>query len=321
MREAPADLAVPELLAALRAGWAVRSGTAEFLPVGAGSFHWAVADRFVKVDDLGFDGPDAAFDRLRRSLETALALRLDFVLAPIPAAGGEVVRRLTDRYAVSVFPLLHGVSGEFAPHPPADRPAVVDMLAALHRTAVPVAPHADLLLPGRDRLEAVLRETGRPWDNGPYAEPARRVLAEHASKVEDWLAHFDRLAAIVGADRTGWVVTHGEPHPGNFLRTATGTLLIDWDTVRVAPPERDLWMLTAGFADMLGVEAAGDDEAVLGRYRELTGHTISADALALYRRWWELADVAVYAGELRRPHRESADLAASLTYLTGYLQS
>jgi spectinomycin phosphotransferase len=39
------------------------------------------------------------------------------------------------------------------------------------------------------------------------------------------------------------VVTHGEPHPGNILRAAGGLYLIDWDTVGLALPERDLWMV------------------------------------------------------------------------------
>ncbi|MEU4428764.1 phosphotransferase [Actinoplanes sp. NPDC024001] len=318
MREAPADLALGDVLAALREGWGVRTGAATFLPVGAGSYHWSVAGHFVKVDAL--EG-DAAFDRLRRSLETAAALRLDFVLAPIRGAGGQVVRRLDDRYAVSVYPLLNGESGVFGPHPAADRLRVVSMLAELHGVVAPHAPRTDLRLPGREGLEAALRDADREWTAGPYAEAARRVLVSNVGTIESWLAEFDRLAAVVGADPTAWVVTHGEPHPGNFLRTGAGTLLIDWDTVRVAPPERDLWMLTSGFADMLNEKPRGDDDAVLGRYRELTGRQVSAEGLAFYRRWWVLADVAVFADELRQPHRENADLAASLTYLTGYLRS
>ncbi|WP_328469370.1 aminoglycoside phosphotransferase family protein [Actinoplanes sp. NBC_00393] len=354
MLEPPAELAESDLLSALRAGWGVEAGTLEFLPLGAGSYQWAVADRdgrghFVKVNELR---GEAAFESLRRSLATALALRhdagLDFVLAPVPARGGEVVRRLDHRYAVAVFPLLDGVSGEFGPHRPADRAAVVDMLADLHRAGsaviqdqradsaaagdegagsaispparLPTVPRADLRLPGRSRLEAVLRDTARPWNAGPYAEATRRVLAVNVSKIEEWLTEFDRLAAIVGADRAGWVVTHGEPHPGNLLRTETGTFLIDWDTVQVAPPERDLWMLTAGFADLLGEQPAGDDRAVLDRYRKSTGRAVSAAGLELYRRWWPLADIAIYADELHRPHTENADLAASLRYLTGYLR-
>ncbi|WP_432843998.1 phosphotransferase family protein [Dactylosporangium sp. CA-092794] len=44
----------------------------------------------------------------------------------------------------------------------------------------------------------------------------------------------------VPADPPGLVLTHGEPHPGNTMRTGGGWLLIDWDTALLAAPERDL---------------------------------------------------------------------------------
>ncbi|MFG2077560.1 phosphotransferase family protein [Nonomuraea maritima] len=70
------------------------------------------------------------------------------------------------------------------------------------------------------------------------------------------MREFDRPAARAGAP----VLTHGEPHPGNVLRAGSRTLLVDWDTVGTAPPERDLWHV---------VRDAGD----LARYAAATGRT------------------------------------------------
>ncbi|MEU4695108.1 phosphotransferase [Actinoplanes sp. NPDC023714] len=176
-----------------------------------------------------------------------------------------------------------------------------------------VAPRIDLDVPERDRLEAALNELDRPWDAGPYAEETRRLLAARESDVRRWLADNDRLAAEQPAD---WVVTHGEPHPGNFLRTGSGLFLIDWNTVAVAPAERDLWMLTRRFAELAGTAPDGDDDLVLRRYEQLTGRSISDTALDLYPIRWTLYDIAVYVDELRR----GEDLPESLTYLRGYLR-
>ncbi|MFD1930781.1 MULTISPECIES: phosphotransferase [Nonomuraea] len=335
MRDRPAGLAEVELFAALAEGWGIEVRSAEYLPVGAGSYHWSVADQrgtawFVKIDDLGVEdsGREEEFDRLGRSYGAALALRedagLDFVLAPVPTATGTVVRRLGSRYALSVFPMVAGVAGEFGAHRPEDQVEVVDLLAALHE-ATPVvagtAPRADLVLPGRDRLDAALRDLDREWTGGPYGERARKLLSVHAGHVERWLADFDRRVDRVREAPADWVVTHGEPHPGNLMRTPAGLRLIDWDTVRIAPPERDLWMLTGGLADMLGESPASGVEEVLDRYARATGRTVSPDGLALYPLWWKLADIAVYVDELRRPHGTGADITASLTYLTGNLES
>ncbi len=43
-------------------------------------------------------------------------------------------------------------------------------------------------------------------------------------------------------------VTRGEPHGGNIMRVGRELLFIAWDTVALAPPERDLWMLDNGAA-------------------------------------------------------------------------
>jgi len=308
VQDRPAGLSDADVAAALVSGWGIEARELDHRAVGAGSHHWAVVDRlrrswWVTVDGLGFDD---SFDRLEQALDTALILRgagLEFVVSATPAATGALLWRLSPAYAMAIFPMLAGHSGEFGPHRPEDRPAMIDMLAALHRATpavLDVSPRTDLRLPGRVRLHVALRDLDRPWTAGPYAEPARKALAAHADTVEGWLDEFDRLVAEVRAGGTEWVVTHGEPHPGNVMWTPDGMRLIDWDTVQIAPPERDLWMLA-------------DDES-LTRY----GKPVSPAGLALYRLWWTLADVAAYVDDLRRPHGSGGDAAAALAELNGH---
>ena len=309
MREPPGDLDPDTLRRGLADGWGVAARTMEYRAVGAGGHHWAVRERaaawFVSVQPVD----DPSFEQLGRAFGVAQVLRhdagLEFVLAPVPAGNGAPLVRLTDGYALAVYPLVEGSSGAFGPHPAADRDAVLGLLDRLHRATPAVAgiaPRAELRLPGRRGLVAALAELDRPWRAGPLSEPARRLVAARAGLVERWLTDFDRLSAGVATDPADWVITHGEPHPGNFLRPRTGgtapLLLIDWDTVALAPPERDLWMLSGA---MLGADG-GD-----------------ADGMAWYRLRWVLTDVAAYVAELRRPHENGADIAASLEYLAGYL--
>jgi spectinomycin phosphotransferase/16S rRNA (guanine(1405)-N(7))-methyltransferase len=137
-------------------------------------------------------------------------------------------------------------------------------------------------------LEAMLG--GAAAGSGPYAERVAGLFAAHAGPVRRLLSRHDALAS--GADPARAVLTHGEPHAGNTLRTADGWRLIDWDTARVAPPERDLWLL-------------GDE--VLDAYREATGVPARPDLLERYRLRWDIADLAVEAARFRRPHTGSAD--------------
>ncbi|MFB9238185.1 phosphotransferase family protein [Plantactinospora siamensis] len=321
MEERPVGVHDSDLLAALDAGWGIGSGAATYLPVGFGSFHWSVRDDggaewFVTVDDLGADeaAREAAFAALGRALATALALRrnadLAFVVAPEPARAGAAVRRLDSRYAVSVYRMVEGDPGHWGPHRVEEIPELVGMLAELHR-ATPVAGRlagrTELALPGRATLHAALGTLDREWTGGPYAEPTRRLLAGRADHVERLLGEFDRLVDRVAGGGADWVVTHGEPHPGNLIRTPAGLRLVDWETTLIAPPERDLWML------------ARDAEDALDRYAAATGRRADPAAIALYGLWWDLADIVSFVEELRRPHEDGADIAAAWRHLNGYL--
>src|SRR5262245_52533254 len=104
------------------------------MPVGFGSHHWRAlapdgSPRFVTVDDLqaGFQaGPDtdAAFAALERAFRTAAWLRddaeLEFVVAPIRDDDGAVIRRVSDRYAVTVSPFVVGETRAWGPYESAD---------------------------------------------------------------------------------------------------------------------------------------------------------------------------------------------------------
>jgi hypothetical protein len=81
------------------------------------------------------------------------------------------------------------------------------------------------------------------------------------------------------------VVTHGEPHPGNFVRTREGLRLVDWETARLAPVGRDLWLV--------------DDRPAYG----------------FFKLRWRLADIASFAAELSAPHADTEDTSAIFGYL------
>lgn len=321
MRDRPEGVDDAELVSALADGWRLGIRSVAYLPVGAGSYHWSVVDDqgqawFVTVNDLGVqeETRESAFAGLGRAFNTAFALSrdagLEFVVAPVPARDAATVWRLNSRYAVSVFPTIDGEAGHFGPHRSQDRGDVLEMLIRLHHATPVVAAdttRAELALPGRDRLQDALHNLDRTWSGGPFSEPTRRLLSARRDRVEQMLSEFDRLVEQVRATNSPWVVTHGEPHPGNLIRSADGLRLIDWDTVRIAPPERDLWLV------------AGDSEDLLAEYTRATGRQISSAALACYRLRWDLDDIAIYVDELRRPHRATEDITASWTYLNRYL--
>jgi len=313
MRSLPEDVETSAVIDALGDRWGFDVEAADYAALGAGSYHWEVTDRtglrrFVTVDDLDQkpwlgDTRDAAFDGLRRAFDTSVALRdggLHFVVAPIPTRRGESLRRLDSRYAIALFPFVEGEAGQFGYYEDDDdgRRAVVAMLAELHQATAAVGSAVGttgLDLPGRHHLEAALLELDEAWTGGPLSEPARDAVRDSVSELVELLTLADRLSADAEKRGGGWVVTHGEPHAANVMRTGEGRVLVDWDTVALAPPERDLWMLVVG----------GTDAADL--YVRATGTQLNEAALDYFRLTWELKDLAEYLNVLRSPHQENDD--------------
>jgi len=90
------------------------------------------------------------------------------------------------------------------------------------------------------------------------------------------------------------VITHGEPKANNILITSNGPVMIDWDTVRLGPPTRDLWMI-------------GGHQ----RYTTLTGRVLRSEQLDFYRLRWDLADLCSSGSWFCRPHEATADTELS----------
>lgn len=301
-----------ELQDAVTAGWDVKAAAFEYVPEGGGSHHWKVLDergvaQFVTVDDLddkAWFGDDRSrvFEEFTRALRTSARLRdvagLDFVVAPIPATDGDVLHRVTDRYTVSMYEYLSGDSYQFGPYRDERlRARALAMVGTLHSASAVVeaiAPRHVLGYTGELELAQFLDDPGAPWDGGPFAELAHRSLAERAAGLAGLVGAFDALAERSSGSRAGTVVTHGEPHPANLMTVGNEVLLIDWDTVALGPPERDLWLIV-------------NDRDDLDEYERVTGRPVDPAVLLLYRLRWFLDDVGSAMRMFRSPHADTAD--------------
>jgi spectinomycin phosphotransferase len=290
------------LLRPAAARFGVDAAVVRYAAVGFGDHHWTADDGsggrwFLTVSDL-IDKPHcgaeplAALHGLRAAMDTAaeLAERLPFVVAPLRTPAGETVVALDGRWALAAFPFLVAEPG------PVDPAAVLDLLADLHRTAVPgAAPTIPVQPAGRADLDVALNDSARPWAGGPYAESARAVLRERAAALRAALAAFD-------ADVPPWdtVLTHGEPHPDNLLRTAAALRLLDWDTVGRAPAERDLW-------HVLEPVPLAERGPLLDRYARRAGRRPDPRGIAWWARRWDVDEVGLYLAWFRAPHTRSPD--------------
>jgi spectinomycin phosphotransferase len=291
--------------------WRFSLSHLERLSVGfPGSHHFRVVTEntcwFVTVYDLSRDrrlaeDADTTFDALERAFGVAREAHengLEFILAPEPNSIGEIISRMSVDHAVVVFPFIDGSSNPGGAHAsPAERREVLQFLGRLHEAPLSsTARHDSLAIPHRDCLEDALDSLDRPWSAGPYSEPTRRLLADNQHDLRKLLTRYDTLANYAPTNPARWVTTHGEPHGANVHRATDGRLfLVDWDTALIAPPERDLWMVMRA-----------DDPEDLAAYGQHRGrYEIEPHLLALYRLWWDLAEIAEYVDRFRRPHNQS----------------
>jgi spectinomycin phosphotransferase len=315
MRTRPDDIDDRQLDEALRESWGVQVAGLEYVAIGGGTHHWRAGEYWLSLDDLD-DKPFLGASRslvlanLRRALEIAATLHregLEFVFAPLPTHGGDVLVPITHRYVLSLYPFLRGTTYPWGePLPSTEREQLLDTLVRLHGSTPHAARLAHTVAVGfarRANLEAALHAVHTPWCTGPFGESARALFLQRAEDAAWMLGAYDQLATDVAERGAPLVLSHGEPHPSNVMAIGGRLKLLDWDTVGLAPPERDLWWL------------ATDTDTYMKRYTAQTGRAVDAQALKLYRLRWQLDDLIWCISALRAPHSDTVDTRLALKNL------
>ena len=319
----PTDLSDGDLEEVIGLAWGVAVASLEYRPVGFGSHHWVATDnqslrRFVTVDELSSesrigDEVSALGLHLRRALEAATDLRAfgcSFVVAPIPTRAGDPFVQFSS-YSVALYPFIEGRSFSFEESfSEADRDQVLAAVLALHR--VPIAairpPESEeFVVPWLDQLDRSMHYGSEGGSNGPHAAVASRLLIDNEAEIRRLIVRYRALVAQYLSNPAPLVLTHGEIHPGNVMETSTGWEIVDWDTVLLAPPERDLWQLAQGGG------------SVLRAYGDATGTAPTEWLLDLYGIRWDLAEVASFAAEFQAPHEDTEDSRKALEILRSVL--
>jgi spectinomycin phosphotransferase len=282
VRERPPEVGDADVLAEVRRTWDADVDRVEHLPVGFGAHHWAAyaGDRarlFVTFDRLE---PKRTAARLEAAYAGAAALSqagLEFVLAgcatpdgsfTVPVAGG----------ALSCTPWR-----ERTPDAPPDLPWTTAALGRLHATDPPPGLPPWRPVVGPDFAATIATLTHEEWGPGPFAAEARAGVSAHLTDLDRWTRRYHHLAEV--ARGRAWVATHGEPDSGNQLLTPEGRLLVDWESLKLAPAELDLRILV--------------DEGA---------QTVADPAmLELFDLEWRLGEVNEYAAWFAAPHTGTLD--------------
>lgn len=292
MRTAPASPTAAQVLEAVRRTWLPEAEQAIHLPLGFGAHHWRIdgPEGPTLFTTLDRPSPTRSAESFTAAYLGARELRaggLPGVLAPCAGAEGRVTIRLVGGL-LSVTPWREGrTPAEAEAEGTGHARRVSALLDGLHAARAPevLRPWAARVGPG---LPARLEErTGSAWATGPMGETVRALLRAAAPRIREIEQRYRKLVALESTRAHRRVPTHGEPHHANKLLTVGDELLlVDWETLALAPRERDLAALPPQLRDARGADPAMSE---------------------LFRIEWTFSEVEEYMRWFSAPHTGSED--------------
>lgn len=287
-----------ELLEHLRTAYSLPLQSITFFPEGEDSYG------YIAVSEAGekyFAKASASLSSI--SLQAASLLRhrcnISGVVAPLETSDGTLSVPWHD-FRVSLFPFIEGnsrwdlwkVEKDFTD---AELNQTAGLLATIHLCSDAVGtndlPVAKYDLPLRNELYRVLEASAKkvPSQNA-YQKQLLEALAAHQSSILDTMDRYDELGRSAVAAQTSFVITHGDPTPGNLILDTENRLhLIDWDGVSLGPAERDLVAFTGERFDVVL-------EGYLGSRRNEV--TLYVDIFGFYIYEWTLNEIRDYSTKI-----------------------
>jgi spectinomycin phosphotransferase len=168
----------------------------------------------------------------------------------------------------------------------------------------------------RDSLKRSLAQLEQVRLVDPLAIKLATFLQVKRNEVDYLLARSEALAQVLQAQPQTFIICHADIHAGNILIDTEGVFyLVDWDTLILAPKERDLMYVGGGL--MAGKRTPQQEEALF--YAGYGQTEIDPIALAYYRYARIIEDIAIYCEQILQT-TAGEDRVQALHYLRSNFQ-
>ncbi len=317
MLEKP-DLPDEQLIACLQHDYGLRIIKVDFLPLGNDrntAVYRVVADDarpyFLKLRSGAFDETSVAIPRLLSDQGMAQ------IIAPLLTSTGQLWTRL-GTFAVMLAPFVAGRNG-FEVHV-SDRQRI-EIGAALKRIHTTALPESLIRRIPREEYAPYWRDMVRDFqaraEDTIFAEPVAAqltvLLREKRAVIDDLILRAEQLGNLLQTRALEYVVCHADLHAWNLLIDANARLyIVDWDTLILAPKERDLMFIGAGIDN---VWRSAREQALF--YQGYGPTEVDLSALAYYRYERIVEDIATYSQQLLLTDQGGKDRDEGLRQLTG----
>jgi len=294
MLEKP-DLPDEKISACLLAEFGLRVTRLEFLPLGAdrnSAVYQAVTEDsarwFVKLRQ-------GVFDEVSVELPKFLSGQgLRQVIAPVTGNSGQLWASL-EAFKVILYPFVEGRDGYQREMTEGNWHEFGSAMRMLHSITLPPALGSQLQretysAEWREKLRAFLRQKNNRATADPIAAKLATFLNARQAGISALIARTDQLAHALSDQPLEFVACHADIHPGNLLLGDDQAFhIVDWDTVMLAPKERDLMFIGGG----MGFHCQTAQEELDLFYRGYGPTQIHPGALAYYRHARVIEDMAV----------------------------
>ncbi|SOD27460.1 spectinomycin phosphotransferase [Variovorax sp. YR752] len=249
----PPDLSRETIAQYLADAYGLHDARIEFLPLGAdvnsAVFRINASDGaayFLKLRRGDFDQPVVA---VPASLHHDKGI--EAVMAPLPTTSQQLSTQ-SHSFDWALYPFFDGKNGFERTLTNRQWTTLGAALGAIHRTELPEALSADL---PKEHYAHHWREGVRRYQrrfiNGVKGDDiVKRFLAfweEHAEEIDTVVYRSEQLASILLERPPQLVLCHSDLHAGNVLVGDNDRIsIVDWDTLILAPKERDLMFIGGG---------------------------------------------------------------------------
>ncbi|BEP41842.1 phosphotransferase enzyme family protein [Variovorax sp. V15] len=298
----PPDLPHEAIAQCLAGAYKLHDIRAEFLPLGAdvdsAVFRIDASDGatyFLKLRRNGFDRSVVAVPAFLHHDKG-----IEAVMAPLPTTGGQLSVQ-GHGFDWALYPFFEGRNGFERALTSRQWVALGAALGAIHRTELPEALSAALPRERYDHhwREGVRRYQRRFINDVKGDDIAMRFLAfweEHAEEIDNIVYRSEQLASILLERPPQLVPCHSDLHAGNVLVGDDDRLaIVDWDTLILAPKERDLMFIGGGVGHAWNQP---HEEALFHEGYGAKKEDIDAVALAYYRHERIMKDLLEFCDQM-----------------------
>jgi spectinomycin phosphotransferase len=316
MLEKP-DIHVESLTACLQADYDVRARTVEFLPLGA--------DVHTAVYKVIADNEASYFLKLRQGTFAPLTLSfprwlseggIQQIIAPLETTKGQLHTHLLE-FAVILYPFVAGRNGYEVALSEEQWTQLGATLRHMHTCEMPERFRQDFQVERfssewREAVKQFLKRAEREEFGEAVARETARLLRAERAQILDLVYRAENLAQMLKTQTPPFVPCHADLHAGNIhVVNDHAFYLVDWDTLILAPKERDLIFVGSG---LMGSHYEPEAEETLF-YHGYGEVEINHTALAYYRYERIVQDIAAFCEQLLSGDEGGADGEQSFQYL------